>query len=112
VVRGAAQNPAQAPDFNNIPQPSTVGEILTRFDESIATVRSVLPQFDDARMEDIWRLMQDDREVLAIPRGQFVRNVMLNHWYQHRGQFSVYLRMLNVAVPSSWGPSADEPWKS
>jgi uncharacterized damage-inducible protein DinB len=112
VVRGAAQNPAQAPDFNNIPQPSTVVEILARFDESIATVRSVLPQFDDARMEDIWRLMQDDREVLAIPRGQFVRNVMLNHWYQHRGQFSVYLRMLNVAVPSSWGPSADEPWKS
>jgi uncharacterized damage-inducible protein DinB len=33
---------------------------------------------------------------------------MLNHWYQHRGQFSVYLRLLNVAVPASWGPSADE----
>jgi uncharacterized damage-inducible protein DinB len=33
---------------------------------------------------------------------------MLSHWYQHRGQFSVYLRMLNVAVPSTWGPSADE----
>jgi uncharacterized damage-inducible protein DinB len=34
---------------------------------------------------------------------------MLNHWYQHRGQFSVYLRILNVPVPASWGPSADEP---
>jgi uncharacterized damage-inducible protein DinB len=34
---------------------------------------------------------------------------MLNHCYQHRGQFSVYLRLLNVAVPASWGPSADEP---
>jgi len=34
---------------------------------------------------------------------------MLSHWYQHRGQFGVYLRLLNVAVPASFGPSADEP---
>lgn len=108
VVRGAQQNPAQVPDFNNIPQPSGVEEILAKFEESIATVRSVLPEFDDARMQETWRLMQDDREILAIPRGQFVRDIMLNHWYQHRGQFSVYLRLLNVAVPASWGPSADE----
>lgn len=108
VVRGAQQNPAQVPDFNNIPQPSSVEEILAKFEESIATVRSVLPEFDDARMQETWRLMQDDREILAIPRGQFVRDIMLNHWYQHRGQFSVYLRLLNVAVPASWGPSADE----
>jgi hypothetical protein len=52
--------------------------------------------------------MQGDREVLAQPLAQFLRDIMLNHWYQHRGQFSVYLRLLNVAVPSSWGPSADE----
>jgi len=49
------------------------------------------------------------QEVLAQPRGEFLRDVMLSHWYQHRGQFSVYLRMLDVAVPASWGPSADEP---
>jgi uncharacterized damage-inducible protein DinB len=108
VVRGAQQNPAQAPDFNNIPQPSNLQEILTRFEESIATVKSVLPQFDDAGMKETWRLMQGDQEVLATPREQFLRDIMLNHWYQHRGQFSVYLRLLNVAVPASWGPSADE----
>ena len=108
VVRGAQQNPAQAPDFNNIPQPSSLREILTRFEESIATVKSVLPQFDDAGMQETWHLMQGDRELLAMPRAQFLRDIMLNHWYQHRGQFSVYLRMLNVAVPASWGPSADE----
>jgi len=49
------------------------------------------------------------REMLAQPRAEFLRDVMLSHWYQHRGQFSVYLRMLEVAVPASWGPSADEP---
>jgi uncharacterized damage-inducible protein DinB len=108
VVRGALQNPAQAPDFGNIPQPSNHREILTRFDESIATVKRVLPEFDDARMQETWRLMQGDRELLATPREQFIRHIMLNHWYQHRGQLSVYLRLLNVKVPASWGPSADE----
>lgn len=54
-------------------------------------------------------MVQGDRELFAIPRAQFLRDIMLNHWYQHRGQFSVYLRLLNVAVPASWGPSADEP---
>ena len=43
-----------------------------------------------------------------MPRVQFLRDIMLNHWYQHRGQFSVYLRLLNIAVPFTWGPSADE----
>lgn len=108
VVRGAQQNPAQAPDFNNIPQPSDLREILKGFEESIATVKSSLPRFDDAYMLETWRLMQGDREIAAMPRVLFLRDIMLNHWYQHRGQFSVYLRLLSVAVPASWGPSADE----
>jgi uncharacterized damage-inducible protein DinB len=108
VVRFVQQNPAQAPDFKNVPQPSSLRQILDTFDESIATVRSLLPQLDDARMQETWRMVQGDKELLAIPRAQFVRDIMLNHWYQHRGQFSVYLRLLNVPVPASWGPSADE----
>ncbi len=108
IVRFVQQNPAQAPDFNIVPQPSDLREILNAFEESIATVKSVLPRFDDAGMQETWHLMQGDRELLAIPRAQFLRDIMLNHWYQHRGQFSVYLRLLNVAVPASWGPSADE----
>ena len=54
-------------------------------------------------------MLAGDKELFAQPRGEFLRDVMLSHWYQHRGQFSVYLRILNVAVPASWGPSADEP---
>jgi uncharacterized damage-inducible protein DinB len=108
AVRFVQQNPAQAPDFGNVPQPSSLQEILNTFEESITAVRSLLPQCDDARMQETWRMMQGDREVLAIPRAQFLRDIMLNHWYQHRGQLSVYLRLLNVAVPASWGPSADE----
>jgi uncharacterized damage-inducible protein DinB len=108
VLRFAQDNPAQSRGFN-FPQPSSVREILDAFEESVATVKNLLPQFTDASMHETWRLMSGDNELLAIPRAQFLRDIMLNHWYQHRGQFCVYLRLLNVAVPASWGPSADEP---
>lgn len=108
VVRAVRNNPVQAPDFN-FPQPSSCEEILKIHDEGVAAVRELLPRFDDAEMNETWRLLAGDKEVLAQPRAGFLRDVMLSHWYQHRGQFSVYLRLLNIAVPASWGPSADEP---
>ena len=108
VVRFAQGNPAPAPEFASFPQPASREEILKVFEESISTVRSLLPKYDDTAMKETWRMVAGGREVLAQPRGEFLRDVMLSHWYQHRGQFSVYLRMLDVAVPASWGPSADE----
>lgn len=112
VVRLVQNNPAPAPEFattERFPQPASRKEILEKLEESIATVRSQLPKFDDKAMNETWRLMAGEREAVVQPRGQFLRDVMLSHWYQHRGQFSVYLRILDVAVPASWGPSADEP---
>lgn len=108
IVNFVKNNPVQAREKFEFPQPASLTEILKAFDESIATVRSELPKFDDRAMNETWRLVAGDRELMAQPRGAFVRDVMLSHWYQHRGQFSVYLRLLNVAVPASWGPSADE----
>lgn len=55
-----------------------------------------------------WRLTKNGKELLAVPRIGVVRSIMLNHWYHHRGQLSVYLRLLNIPVPSIYGPSADE----
>lgn len=112
IVRFVQNNPAQVPDFSAetaFPQPATVREVLGVLDESVATVRDALPKFSDAALQETWRMLAGTREAAAQPREQFLRDVMLSHWYQHRGQFSVYLRMLNVAVPASWGPSADEP---
>lgn len=109
IVRFVQSNPAQAPKSFEFPQPASRAEILKALDESVATVRDVLPQFSDAAMKETWHMVAGDKEVFAQPRGEFLRDVMLSHWYQHRGQFSVYLRLLNVAVPASWGPSADEP---
>jgi len=108
VARFVCTNPAVDPNFT-FPQPASRAEVLKLHDEGVAAVRELLPQFDDAAMNETWRLMVGGKEVVAIPRGAFLRNIMLNHWYQHRGQFCVYLRLLNVAVPASWGPSADEP---
>jgi uncharacterized damage-inducible protein DinB len=107
VVRGAQKDQIPPPGFQ-FPEPASVREILDAFDQSIATVREVLPRFDDAAMNATWRIVDGDQEIVAMPRVAFLRNIMLNHWYQHRGQFCVYLRLLDVAVPSSWGPSADE----
>lgn len=112
VVRLVQNNPAPAPDFSTserFPQPKSRREILEKFEESISAVRTELPKFDDKAMNETWRLTAGGREVLVQPRSEFLRDVMFSHWYQHRGQFSVYLRILNVAVPASWGPSADEP---
>ncbi|MBV8114583.1 MAG: DinB family protein [Silvibacterium sp.] len=109
VVRFVQNNPAQAPESFDFPQPLSRQEILDRFDETIQIVRETLPLFDDAAMAETWRLISGAKVVLAQPRGLFLRDVMLSHWYQHRGQFCVYLRLLNIAVPASWGPSADEP---
>jgi uncharacterized damage-inducible protein DinB len=109
VIRFAQTNPAQAPDFANFPQPTSRQEVLKLYDEGVAAVRELLPKLSDAQMNETWHLVAGGKEVLAQPRAEFLRDVMLSHWYQHRGQFSVYLRILGVPVPASWGPSADEP---
>ncbi len=108
IAQFVKSNPAQAPSGFNAPQPASKSEILKSFDDSVATVRAVLPNYTDAAMKEIWHLEADGHEVMAVPREAALRDLMLSHWYQHRGQFAVYLRLLNVAVPSSWGPSADE----
>ena len=103
----ASPSPAQAPQFTD-PSPKSAAELIPTLDRSIAKAMQVLGRMDDATLGATWRLMQGDRELLAIPRVAMLRSVMLNHWYHHRGQLTVYLRTLGVAIPSIYGPSADE----
>src|SRR5215469_16262021 len=77
VVRAVQHYEAQVPDFNDIPQPSSLREIVDTLDESVATVKELLPQANDARLQETLRLMQGDIEVLAQPLAQFLRNIML-----------------------------------
>jgi len=108
IVRFVQNASGQAPNFTLIPQPASREEVLLALDESVAAVRTLLPKLDDAAMRENFRVLAGDQEVVAMPRDLFLRNIMLNHWYQHRGQLAVYLRLLDVPVPASWGPSADE----
>jgi uncharacterized damage-inducible protein DinB len=108
VAELASRSPAQAPGFADDPSPKNASELIPALDQSIAKAKSVLGSMDDAALTATWRLMHGDRELFAIPRVAFLRSVMLNHWYHHRGQLTVYLRELGVSIPSIYGPSADE----
>jgi uncharacterized damage-inducible protein DinB len=55
-----------------------------------------------------WRLTLRGNEVFAMPRASLLRSLMLNHWYHHRGQLTVYLRLLDVPLPVVYGRTADE----
>jgi uncharacterized damage-inducible protein DinB len=90
------------------PLPKSVAEILAAFDESVRDAGQSLQDLTDSRAHQSWRLMRSDRELFHRPRIEVVRSIMLNHWYHHRGQLSVYLRLLDVPVPTIYGPSADE----
>ena len=100
-------SPAQAPQFTD-PSPKSASELIPELDQSIAKAKKVLGGMDDATLMATWRLMQGERELFALPRVALLRSIMLNHWYHHRGQLTVYLRALGVPVPSIYGPSADE----
>ena len=62
---------------------------------------------DDVYAE--WKFMDGDKQIMALPRIGFWRSILLNHNYHHRGQLSTYLRQLDVALPSIYGPTADTP---
>jgi uncharacterized damage-inducible protein DinB len=81
---------------------------MRALDQSVAKAKKVLAGMDDTTLMATWRLRNGEREVLAAPRIAVLRSVMLNHWYHHRGQLTVYLRQLGVPIPSIYGPSADE----
>jgi len=103
----AAPSPAQVPSFTDS-DPKSASDLLPALDESLATAKKVLGGMDDAAVMATWRLMHGERELFAAPRLALLRSIMLNHWYHHRGQLTVYLRELGVPIPSIYGPSADE----
>jgi len=100
-------SPAQSPNFIDPPLESA-SQLVPILDESVAKARKILTGIEDATLFETWRMMQGEREVFAVPRLGILRSIMLNHWYHHRGQLSVYLRELDVPIPSIYGPSADE----
>jgi uncharacterized damage-inducible protein DinB len=103
----AGQSPCPVPTFQQ-PSAASAAELLPALERSLATARETLRAMDDASLAKTFRIVDGDREVMALPVGALFRSIMLNHWYHHRGQLGVYLRLLGAQVPSSYGPSGDE----
>ena len=97
--------------FGNAPQPGSADELLPALEAAVAKAKDYLGSLSDEQAMAEWSATQDGNVAMAMPRVALLRAIMLNHWYHHRGQLSVYLRLLDVPVPSIYGPSADEnPW--
>jgi uncharacterized damage-inducible protein DinB len=103
----AAQEVFELPTFQQA-EPENLAEILATFERSLSTAREVLGHMDDRTLMGTWTVQDKGQVVMSLPRAAMLRSLLLNHYYHHRGQLSVYLRLLNVPVPSTYGPTADE----
>jgi uncharacterized damage-inducible protein DinB len=90
------------------PTPATSADLLAALSQSVATAKTILAGMGDSGLTMSWRMMDGNREVMAMPRVALLRNVLFNHWYHHRGQLTVYLRQVGALVPATYGASADE----
>jgi uncharacterized damage-inducible protein DinB len=98
---------ADVPDVP-LPEATSPAALLASLEESAATAAARLADWGDDGLATGWTMRIDGRTMMQLPRFEMVRAVMLNHWYHHRGQLTVYLRMLGVPLPPLYGPTADE----
>lgn len=89
-------------------QAASVADLLQTFDDNLAKSRKALADATDDTLGQPWSLKIMGRVQFERPKGAMLRDVAFSHIIHHRGQFSVYLRLLDVPVPASYGPSADE----
>jgi len=94
-------------NFNRQPAASTE-DILKLFDERLASAIKTLELTTDETFNAIWTVYRGEQLMFQLPKKVALRNFAFNHIYHHRGQMSVYLRLLDVPVPGMYGPSADE----
>jgi uncharacterized damage-inducible protein DinB len=83
--------------------------LLTQFDKHVREARAAIAQASDADFASNWSLRAGPQVLLTEKRGTMLRQT-INHLVHHRGQLTVYLRLIDVPVPSTYGPTADEPW--
>src|SRR6185503_12516063 len=85
----------------------TTASLLEQFDKHVKESRAAIAAAKDADFEKPWSLKMGGKVLLTLPRGVILRQT-INHLVHHRGQMTVYLRLLDVPVPSVYGPTADE----
>ena len=88
---------------------SSKDDLLKTFEQNVKASQEAMAKTDDSRLEQPWRLKVQGKVWFEKPREAVFRDFVMSHVIHHRGQYSVYLRLLEVPVPGSYGPSADEP---
>ena len=110
VICGWAQNDVTEFGGGAPPDPTTTEEIVAAHDKSVSRVTEILSGMNDEDVKKNWSAKAPgaSEPMMTMPKVALLRALGLNHTYHHRGQLSVYLRLLDVPVPSIYGPSADE----
>ena len=88
-------------------QPSTSAAMLSHFEECLKAAASALANITEEQLSKPFELKNGDQLLMSSPKLESIGST-LNHWVHHRGQLTVYMRMNNIAVPSIYGPSADD----
>jgi uncharacterized damage-inducible protein DinB len=96
------QPPYKPPEF------TSKGELLAAFDKGAAAGRAALAGAGNDHLMKPWTLLSGGQTILTLPRTAVVRSFVMSHAVHHRAQLGVYLRLVDVPVPSMYGPSADE----
>ena len=91
------------------PEAKSSAEVLAAHDDGVVKTKAAISSIGDSGLGKMWEMKSPDgKTVMTMPKAALLRSIVLNHTYHHRGQLSVYLRLLDVPVPSIYGPSADE----
>lgn len=83
-------------------------QILDEFDALVEKVRKLIAGAEDAHWQQNWKLSFKGQTIAEQPRFMMYRNMFLNHLIHHRAQLGVYLRLNNIPLPATYGPSADD----
>jgi len=83
-------------------------ELLARHEENIERAKKALEGASDETLMKTWTLKKGDFQIMAAPKANIIRKMTSNHLYHHRGQLTVYLRLLDIPIPGIYGASADD----
>ena len=83
-------------------------ELLNYFDDLLADAKNSLSNVKDKEFEKEWSMTHGEDVLFTLPKKQVVRLFCMNHLVHHRSQLGVYLRLLDIPVPATYGPSADD----
>lgn len=98
----------EMPEMGSRPEAASVEELLETLEESVEAAARTIGAWGHEALASDWRMTRDGETVVDVPRAGMLRAGLLNHWYHHRGQLTVYLRLLDVPLPAVYGPTADE----